>query len=96
MKAVWKYPVPAANTFTVEMPKDAKVLSMQVYEGTPQMWALVDPDAPRISRRFFITETNINHIIYDDDHFIGTFFMMGGSLALHLFERTRGIEEPTS
>lgn len=95
MKAVWKYPV-AMDAFMLPMPLGAKVLSVDMQAGQgPQMWVLVDPDAPKRTRYFFTVGTGHVHSIYDDDQFIGTFQMMGGSLIWHLFERTRGIEETT-
>ena len=83
---IFKYPVDPSGDFIVDMPAGAKVLSVQVQNGSPQMWAMVNEDAKLVQRHFGVFGTGWH--IPDDfkGRFIGTFQLQGGSLAFHLFE----------
>ncbi|GAI73874.1 unnamed protein product [marine sediment metagenome] len=35
MLTIFKYPIPAEDHFTLELPKDAKILTIQTQRGTP-------------------------------------------------------------
>jgi hypothetical protein len=85
MRAIWKFPVSVRERFTVEMPRGAEVLSVQVQHGEPVMWALLDPKAQNETRTFAVHGTG--HEFYDDGYaYIGTFQIAGGALVFHLFE----------
>ena len=45
MRKIWKFPAPFPNG-NIVMPKGAKVLTLQMQDGVPTLWAEVDPDAP--------------------------------------------------
>ena len=47
MLNVFKYAIDVKDSTKVEMPKGAKVLSLQVQHGTPFILALVDPHAEK-------------------------------------------------
>lgn len=66
---VWKFPIPThTNRFTIEMPKDAVILSVQLAPGAgyrtsdPMLWVLVNTNAPRVKRvfRLFFTGEEID------------------------------------
>lgn len=86
-KTVYKYAV-GDGPFELEMPKGAQILSVHTQKGVPQLWALVNPDAPKVTRRFLLCGTG--HTLEKDSHdrwdFIGTFLVHGDSLVFHLFE----------
>ncbi len=42
---IWKYTLPIKDEFTIEMPSNAKVLTIQSQNGVGCMWVLVDPNA---------------------------------------------------
>ena len=87
MKRVYKYPLDIQDEVIVMMPKGARVLSVQVQNGRPCLWAAVDPNEMTLEeRRFRIAGTG--HPIQDDvvDGFIGTIQMYDGRLVFHLFE----------
>lgn len=86
MQTVYKYAVTMKDTFTLELPTDAQILSVQMQHGEPQMWALVDPDAPKRKRAFRIVGTG--HPIPDVGllRFVGTFQTSSGFMVFHLFE----------
>jgi hypothetical protein len=90
MLKVYKYEVPLADDFAIEMPMGAQILSFQVQNGGPVLWALVDPDARHMKRHFRLAGTG--HKIDQapaDLRFIGTVQLQGGALVFHLFEALR-------
>lgn len=66
---------------------DAKLLSVDVIEETPCLWALVNPSMPEVERRLLITGTGImmSKILPEGLDFIGTFKLYGGSFIGHVF-----------
>ncbi len=85
MKKIWKYTLPVNDHPVLPMQKGAKVLSVDVQHGDIQVWALVDPEAPRVIRRFRMAGTG--HSLEDEIasmRFIGTVQM--GDLVRHIFE----------
>jgi hypothetical protein len=88
-RAVWKWPIPMEVDFEIVMPKGAELLTVQTqYAGdpgeSPGLWALVDPDAPRETRRFQMVGTG--HREVGDLTYVGTFQVTGGSFVGHVFE----------
>lgn len=85
MRTVRKYPI-TPGQFTIEMPRNAKILCIQVQGCSPQMWAKVDPNETVIeSRNFEAISTGMEFMPTGD--YVGTFQLMGGSLVFHVFER---------
>lgn len=83
---IWKFPVPIEDDFTIEMPRSARVLSVQIQHGVPVLWALVQPDDVKVERRFRVAGTG--HPLPAESlgwAFIGTFQIHGGALVFHLF-----------
>lgn len=96
MRVIWKYPVPIVDTFALEMPKGAEVLTVQVQGGDAQMWALLDPDRPKVERCFRLLGTGhplgVGEVSDRFGRYVGTFQIAGGSLVWHLFEEAE--DEP--
>ena len=86
MKTVWKYPIPFAGLFTLEMPAGAEVLSVQIQRGDPVLWSLVETDARKSNRAFRIVAAGQELLNADELEFRGTFQVHGGALVFHLFE----------
>jgi hypothetical protein len=97
MRKIFKYPIPVTDyshiptndKFTISMPNHAKILCVQLQEGKPYIWALVD-DSELRDRHFRIIWTG-NPIVEDDEQidfvdYIGTIQMLDGALVLHLFD----------
>ncbi len=87
MKRVYKYPLDIQDEVIVMMPKGARVLSVQVQNGRPCLWAAVDPSETELEKRLFRI-AGTGHPIYDDvvDGFIGTIQLYDGKLVFHVFE----------
>lgn len=54
---IFKYELPVEDNVTVSMPKDARIISAQSQRGAVTIWAEVEPDAPRVNRRFRVVGT---------------------------------------
>lgn len=48
-RTIWKYPLAITDTQNVMMPEGAEILSAQMQGDTLCLWALVNPDAPKLS-----------------------------------------------
>lgn len=84
-KQIWKYQLLTIGINEIEMPKGAKILSLQMNNKIPCIWAIVNPNAEKEIRRFNIYGTGHN-ITEDDLKYIGTFQMHNDMLVFHLFE----------
>lgn len=89
MYKVFKYTIQeeAEDYFSLPLPKGAKILSVQEQGDEPQIWALVDSNAPEEKRNFLLVGTG--HPIKENPealNFIGTFQIDGGAYVGHLFE----------
>ena len=91
MTVIWKYPFDVDDSFELNMPQGAKILTVQEQDRKGCMWAIVNPENEIESRRFCILGTGHMHPLdfFLSKRYIGTFqqpFPMGGSLVWHLFE----------
>ena len=85
---VWKFRLFFGSGGTnVGMARGTKVLTAQMKNGEPFLWALVDPDAPTVARHFVIvgTGTPFNHPDYKE--YVATF--QDGPFVWHVFETDR-------
>lgn len=90
--SVWKFDLPDDAESTVYMPRDAKVLSVQVQDGKPRVWALVDPKAEKVRRRFWVMGTGWKANADGLGAYVDTIQLSGGALVFHVFD---GGEVPT-
>ena len=87
MKVIYKYPIEVKDSFTLTMYEFAQTLSVQVQRGEPQLWAIVEIDAPLVERHFCVRGTG-HPLNGSEGHFIGTFQLLEGEFVGHLFEET--------
>jgi len=84
MKQIWKYPIGQLGVNLLEIPVGAQLLTVQTQNNAPQLWALVDPEAPKELIKIGVCGTgqpiNVHVGIY-----LGTFQLSGGSLVFHAF-----------
>lgn len=98
MRTIWKYELEPETIINV--PVDAKPLAVQVQGGQTCLWVLLDPDTPRVERKFLSFGTG--HPIPDDSRFqrlqyIDTFqtenpmkgLINSPTLVFHVFEEIR-------
>ena len=90
-KTIWKFVLPLENQFEIEMPRDAKILSVQAQFSRhaqaefPCLWALVHEDNPKEFRKFYLAGTGIPIGEFNLE-FIGTFQLPSMGHVGHLFE----------
>jgi len=92
MLTIYKWAIPIEDHFILELPKIAKILTVQTQKGTPQLWAIVDSEMKKETRYFRLSGTG--HPLGEDYlriiNYIGTFQMENGALVFHLFEIKEG------
>jgi hypothetical protein len=86
MQTICQFSVPQMDVFTLDLPRRARFLDVQVQYGKPQAWFLLDPDAEKVKRQFAVSGTG--HPIAEADKLthLGTFQLFEGELVIHLFE----------
>lgn len=90
MKTIYKYPIGITDQQIIPMPAGANILTVQVQNGNPFIWAMVDTEAPteRVSIRVYGTGHSIGE--RSNLEYIGTFqSMYGGNLVFHVFKESQ-------
>ena len=85
MAQVWKFPIYANSVQSILMPKGAQILSVQTQQGSPVIWAIVDPAADKEKRIFSVYGTGHN-MPKDGLKYVGTWQESNQYLVWHLFE----------
>ena len=84
-KTIWKFELEPIDFQTLEVPEGAQFLTIQTQNGTPCLWALVQPDAKKYL--VGIGTYGTGHPIPDGErNYIGTYQLMGGGLVFHVFQ----------
>ena len=75
MITVWKYELPDAKKFTLQMPSHPEFLSIQLQNGKPCLWARVDTDDLMYDFTFHIVFTGHEFPKFDGlaMKYLGTF-----------------------
>ncbi len=81
---IWKFPIPAGDEITVDMPDGAVILTVGGVRDEAFVWAMVDAEAPFVGRRLAVRGTG--HPLGEVGDYIGTFMLLSGSLVFHVFE----------
>jgi len=88
-KTIWKYELKIEGLQNIIMPIGAKILSVQIQNETPCLWALVNPEEKDTDARNIETFGTGHTVCYDSGvtrDFIGTYQTRG--LVFHVFEYT--------
>jgi len=72
MKTIHKYPFPISGSFALLMPAGAKPFRVDMQNGDPCLWAMVDTAATMYMHRFYVLGTG-GPIPDDAGKYIGTF-----------------------
>jgi hypothetical protein len=88
MRTIYKYELNIEDMVELQLPKGAKILSVQSQNDKPVLWCLVDTEAPKENRMFRLAGTGheIGKEIENRIEFIGTFQILNGAFVGHLFE----------
>jgi hypothetical protein len=84
MKTVWKYPIDAQEV-TLNIPKDYKVLKIEMQRNTPTMWVEVDTDTKEVPKKFKIFGTGWpldNNVT----RHAGSYIQAEGAFVWHVYE----------
>lgn len=47
---IWKHPMALGRAQRIDMPRGARILTVQLQDNTPTLWTLCDPEQPLESR----------------------------------------------
>ena len=83
---IFKWTLKITDYQEIEMPKGAVMLSVQIQNENPQLWALVD-EKKSTEKRLFITCGTGNPIPEDIGDYVGTYQVENGRLVFHVFEQ---------
>lgn len=87
MKKIYKYPIKVVDIQTVKLPKGAIILTTQLQEEKPYIWAYVDPneiEAEDVTLRVYGTGQEIDDSL--DLTYIGTIQEFEGRFERHVFK----------
>lgn len=82
-RTIWKFPLDLVARPEPAMPRGARVLTVQLQNGIPTVWAAVDPTAPVEPRPLVVVGTG-NLLPNDAGPYIGTW--QADPFVFHVFE----------
>lgn len=86
MKTIYKYPLEAVDAQRVTLPANSKLLCIKLQNGTPCLWALVDPNET-YSEGIDIRCAGTGHNIEEENlEYIDTVLMYNDRLVFHFFK----------
>ena len=86
MKTIYKFKLQTTDEQQILMPEGAEILTVQLQDGEPQLWALVDTDQPKTKRYIEIFGTGNPITGIGPRKYIATYQLRGGALVFHVFE----------
>jgi len=85
MNTIWKYPLKVEDYQQLNIPDGGQILTVQVQNGIPCVWAKVNPASRLLKRGIFIVGTGHRVSECCGEH-VGTFQIADGALIFHVFE----------
>lgn len=93
MNTIWKFELKVTDSQRVTIPTGAVMLSVQVQNGVPVLWALCNPGRPP-STVLIHTHGTGHDVGPSRGQYVGTYQVHGGELVFHVFATTEyGVEE---
>ena len=93
MKMIFKYPlgmdIHHNAVFEIEMPRNAKILDIQVQGSIPVLWAIVNPNKEKRKYSFHVFGTGFEMTDYEKKHYDYVKTVQTGhlnALVWHIFE----------
>lgn len=86
MKTIYKYELQIVDDQLIDLPLYAELLTVQMQNGRPRLWAVVDTELKTEKRYIRIHGTGHSISSVGVLKYISTFQMEGGSLIFHVFE----------
>ena len=90
MKTIYKYPLQLAGIQTINMQLDERhylssILRVDVQNGGPYLWAMVDTDAPFVPVKIYTVGTGKENPGCSRLYYAGTYQLLGGAIVHHVF-----------
>jgi len=87
-KTIYKFKLQVIGIQTIEMPAYSEILSIQVQNENPCIWALVESKNETVKRTFetYGTGQHIKEISHRKRNYIGTYQIETNQLVFHCFE----------
>ena len=82
---IWKTVLDPTDVQDIEVPEDAELLTARDQLEQLCVWFKCDPSKPSTKRRIAIVGTG--HPAPEGARYVGTGFLHGGQIVLHVFER---------
>lgn len=82
-KIIWKFPLELKDESLIEMPTNSEILCVQMQDGDPYLWAVVDESAPKVMRRIYTRGTGQSLGRAQGWPYVGTF--QSFRLVFHVF-----------
>lgn len=90
MKTIYKYPLQVTPDLQpIQMPDESVILSIQMQNNIPCIWALIDNSSLRYVTREFKIIGTAGEVDIDNDFYVGTVIHSTGKLVWHIFEKQR-------
>ncbi len=86
MQTIWKFQFNTTDEVNIKMPLGAEILTVQMQNGYPCLWAVVNPKNSLVDRNFSIHGTGHPLPMRGVGNYIGTYQQAEGALVWHLFE----------
>lgn len=85
---IWKFPLQVVDCQRITAPRGIKPLCVQMQNGIPCLWAVVDQRKDTVEHEVWIHGTGHDVSPAVVDHYVGTFQMMNGAVVFHVFCKT--------
>jgi hypothetical protein len=83
---IHKFPLVLTPEVLIRMPRGARLLSVHTQRNAPELWALVDTDAPLVTRRIAVRGTGLPCDGLAFAPFVGTFLCDADTFVGHVFD----------
>lgn len=93
MHAIHKFPLTDAPQQLVRMPRNAKIIALQLQRGILTLWAMVETKNPMAYRGIEVRVTGDYPLGNMHGDYLGTLQFEGGDFILHYFDRGQKADE---
>ena len=85
-QTIWKFETEVTDRFTLKMPSGGQILTLQIQNEKPCIWALVNPENDPEERFFELFGTGHEmESMGINRKYIGTYPLQNGAFIFHLF-----------
>lgn len=85
-KIIYKYPLQVQDKQTIKLPSGYKILTVQVQDSIPCLWAMVDTSIDCVEVNIITYGTGSGILSDEELRYIGTYQLNNGVFVFHVFE----------